>query len=163
MRIQLYKGPLEYYGHQGGLQIATNTAIDFRLGIMFAAPIPTTLNGKAINPALGHCSQCTSGNQIILNSYMYPAFYWTNGWDVLCRNQCQHWRSHMDQELYIPNVSMATALAGHLDSGRLVTNDLYYRVSTPQLGNASINSDTGNLVWTNTIKAPYGDGTAKPL
>jgi len=141
---------------QGGLQISKNTAIDFRLGIMFAASIPTTLNGQAIYPALA--IEKYSGTQVILDSYMYPGFYWTDGWDVLCAMNANTGAVTWISNYTYPTYQWLLPWQDTWSQSPVVTDNLILEFNLHNLAIQAFNVDTGNSVWTNTIKVPYGNG-----
>jgi len=148
---------------QGGLQISKNTAIDFRLGIEYAMPIPTTLNGLAIYPALGtqggaNLNIC--GNQIILNSYMYPGFYWTDGWEVLAAFNVNTGALTWIKNYTYPTYPWLLPWQDTWSHGNgLNVNGLMIQYEMHNRHMQALDSNTGNVVWTTQLKTNWGDGS----
>jgi hypothetical protein len=143
----------------GGLQINTNTAIDFGWGIEYAVPIPTTLDGKAINPPLAQGSFAHHGKQIILNSYMHPSFFWTNGWDVLAAfNEDTGSLTWIKNYTYPEYPWLLPWQDTWSQSTSLGLNGLVIQYDLHDWVFQAIDSKTGNVVWTTQLDTGWGDG-----
>jgi len=146
----------------GGLQIGTNTAIDFRLGIEYVKSIPTTLDGKAIYPVLGSlggANLALCGDQIILNSYIYPTFYWTNGWEVLAAFNKDTGALTWIKNYTYPTYPWLLPWQDTWSHGlSMNVNGLMIQYEMHNWNIQALDSNTGNVVWTTQLKAPWGDG-----
>jgi len=134
-------------------------SIDFRVGTMWAMPIPTTLNGKAINPALSEVRY--TGDEILFQSYMDPAFFFEDGWAVYCAMNANtgavSWIANWTYPTYQSLLPWArSSIATYL--GGLYCNDIYVLLNYHNWVMNAFSCTTGNLVWTQTLKTPYGSG-----
>ena len=123
-------------------------------------PIPTTLDGKAIYPALAqganivHC-----GNQIILNSYLHPSFYWTNGWDVLAAFNEDTGSLTWIKNYTYPEYPFVLPWQDTWSHGNnFISNGILIQFNLHDWTFQGIKGDTGNVVWTTQLDTGWGDG-----
>jgi len=101
---------------------------------------------------------------------MYPSIYWNDGWDVLCAMNPNHpgilglasdpvvWMKNFTYPTYQSLVPWAR---GDAQNGMYVDGKwILYNLNTYVMD--AIDCKTGNLVWTNSVKTPYGNGQPNP-
>jgi outer membrane protein assembly factor BamB len=145
-------------GTSGGYQIPANTAIDFSWGIEYVKPMPTELDGLPIVPDLGY-TIIHAGKKILMSSFVYPAFYWTNGWDVIATFDEDtgdlSWIKNYTYPTYpwlLPWQDTWSQRHGMVVNGMLIQYELH------DWNFQAIDTDTGNVVWTTQLTTGWGDG-----
>ena len=141
---------------------AKNGVIDFKLGVMWAQPIPTQINGVPINPTLalgmsGSFSETVlSGNTVFLASGVTHAAAQQGGYIILAG------MSQTDGSvLFCKNYTYPDyqCLQPFLNVNFQVINGLMVWTNTGNWKIDAIDGTTGNKAWETTLTTPYGDGT----
>jgi len=149
-----------------------NQVLNFNLGCTWAEKIPTTLDGKAINPALNWGVKVSyTGSEAILMSYLSPGGYWQNGWDVICAMNTNHagilglvssgavtW---MKNFTYPTVQSLLPWTRGDVQGPEYVSGNLIL-YGLNQMTIDAINCQTGAVAWSTKVTTPYGDGKGNP-
>jgi len=167
---------------QGGFQIAQNTAIDFRLGVMWAAPIPQAINGAPITPPLGattgsvlSTNQSTilsgsadlicgfTGDQVLMDSFMYPSFYWQDGWQIMAAFNANTGAVSWIENLTWPTYQFLTPWTdSYAHNPYVASNNLFIFDQLHNYVWQAFSTETGQSVWSTTLKTNWGDGVPNP-
>jgi hypothetical protein len=139
-----------------------NGVIEFGLGVMWAEPIPTQINGVPINPplALGMSGSfpetVLTGNAVVLSSGVIHGGAQQPGYLVI---------ASMDQTtgavLFCKNYTYPEyqSLLPFTNDNFQVINGLLVFTNTGNWISDAIDLATGTKAWETTLKTPYGDGT----
>ncbi|MGD0451758.1 MAG: PQQ-binding-like beta-propeller repeat protein, partial [Candidatus Bathyarchaeia archaeon] len=139
-----------------------NGVINFGLGVMWAEPVPTQINGVPISPTLtlgmsGSFSETVlTGNTVFLASGVTHAAAQQGGYIILAG------MSQTDGSvLFCKNYTYPDyqCLQPFLNVNFQVINGLMVWTNTGNWKMDAIDGATGNKVWETTLTTPYGDGT----
>ena len=134
---------------------AVNTVIDFRLGVMWTAPVPTMVNGALISPSLG--INMYTGNEIMLTSMLWPVFFVQNGWEVLAAMNAETGALKWVKNFTYPEFEALQPFTRFTNGGMYCNgNYMWYNLHNNVIN--AIDCATGNLAWKSSVKTPYGDG-----
>jgi len=147
-------------GNSWGWGPSVNTVIDFRLGVMWAKPVPTEISGKPISPSLA--INAITGDAVVMSGgYVHGQGVGGEvpGWLVVASMDVNTGNVLWLQNLTYPECSALlpfTRTTSSFGEGVLaIANDVNYKV-------VAYNVRTGNKLWEQTLKTPYGDGTPNP-
>ncbi len=134
---------------------AENTVIDFGLGVMWTAPVPTTVNGVPITPSLSLSTY--TGNEIMLTSMLWPIFFVQSGWEVLAAMDANTGAVKWVKNFSYPEIQALQPFTRFTQGGMYCDgNYMWYNLHNNVI--TAIDCATGNLAWTSSVKTPYGDG-----
>ncbi len=146
-------------GNAWGWSPSQNTAIDFGLGVMWAKPVPTEINGKTISPALAMDSiNPLGGDAVILTggyAHMQGGGDETTGWLVMASMDdttgellmCKNFTYADGYQSLLPFTRTTSC---NVDGIRAIANVVNNKVD-------GINIRTGQKVWTTTLSTPSGE------
>jgi len=143
-------------GTSGGIMVAVNTIIDFRLGVQWAAPLPLTLNGGYINASLAFSKY--TGNELIYTSYMQPGFFWQDGWMIIAAFSPTDGHQLWIENLTYPTTDTLIPWARGSWFQGLYAQDTYMILSYHSWAIDAFSCDTGSLLWKNSLKTNWGNG-----
>ncbi len=146
-------------GNAWGWSPSLNTAIEFGLGVMWAKPVPTELNGVTISPALAMDSiNPLGGDAIILTagySHGQGVGDETPGWLVIASMDdttgdvlmCKNFTYAGGYQSLLPFTRTTSC---NVDGIRTITNVVNNKID-------GFNIRTGQKVWSSTLETPSGD------
>ncbi len=137
-----------------------NAVVNFGLGVMWAKPVPTQINGVPINNPplnLGISPWCAlTGNSVILTSGIIHMANQQPGYIVLCGMDQTTGEVLMCKNYTYPECQ---SLQPFTNDQYIVINGLVVLVNMENWKCDAIDLSTGNIAWKTTLTTPYGDGT----
>ncbi|MGD0451173.1 MAG: hypothetical protein ABSA79_09000 [Candidatus Bathyarchaeia archaeon] len=142
----------------GSWQVGRDTVRDFRTGIMWDAPVPTSIAGVAISPALS--LNALTGNSAVLTTglvHMQGGGDEQAGWNIMCSLNVND--GSLQQLINLTYAGGAKSLLPFTRVARAFGDGLFVISNLVTYDTEAWNVATGTKVWTTTLKTPYGDGT----
>jgi hypothetical protein len=145
-------------GNSWGWSPSLNTAIDFGLGVMWAKPVPTEINGKPITPALAmDAINPLGGDAVVLTggyTIMQGGGDETSGWLVVASMDdttgdvlmCKNFTYADGYESLLPYTRTTSC---NIDGYRAIANVVNNKID-------AFNIRTGQKVWSSTLDTPSG-------
>jgi outer membrane protein assembly factor BamB len=145
-------------GNAWGWSPSQNTAIDFGLGVMWAKPVPTEINGKPISPALAMDSINPLGGDAVVLTGGYTIMQGggdeTCGWLVVASMDdttgdllmCKNFTYADGYESLLPYTRTTSC---NVDGYRVIANVVNNKID-------AFNIRTGVKAWTSTLDTPSG-------
>ena len=143
-------------GKSGGIQVPLNTVIDFKLGVEWVAPLPQTLDGGVINPALSFSKY--TGDALIYKSHLQPSFFWQNGWMIIAGFDPENGNQMWIQNLTYPETDVLIPWARGSWFQNLYAQGKYFIMSYRTWKFIAYDPATGHKLYENQLKTDWGDG-----
>jgi hypothetical protein len=145
-------------GNSWGWSPSQNTAIDFGLGVMWAKPVPTQINGKTISPALAMDSINPLGGDAVVLTGGYTIMQGggdeTCGWLVVASMDdttgdvlmCKNFTYADGYQSLLPYTRTTSC---NVDGNRVIANVVNNKID-------AFNIRTGAKAWSSTLDTPSG-------